>query len=259
MPPKKVQLKSKNDKLSTSESESEYDSDTDSEVVEQPSNKFKGKELSKTEQKLLKQIGNAKEPEDTSEDEDDDEDDDDNPDQTSDEDNTEASDNEESENESSENEEDEDEYNANADDVEADGEENFDHDEGDDENYDKKGCNYKNLNDDIIVNDDDDSSDYRALEESEISQKHWCTPNYISYYETVRILGTRTQQLILGAQPYVKGIENLGLAPQKIAWLELKNKVIPYIIKRRLPNKKYELRSLKDLDIVHEINDPFFN
>jgi DNA-directed RNA polymerase subunit K/omega len=61
----------------------------------------------------------------------------------------------------------------------------------------------------------------------------------------VRILGERTKQLTMGAKPLIKNYK--GLNYDKIAEEELKLNMIPYKIKRTLPNGKYELWTLDEL------------
>jgi len=61
----------------------------------------------------------------------------------------------------------------------------------------------------------------------------------------VRILGERTKQLTMGAKPLIKNYESLGY--DKIAEEELKLNMIPYKIKRPLPNGRYEIWTLDEL------------
>jgi DNA-directed RNA polymerase subunit K/omega len=69
--------------------------------------------------------------------------------------------------------------------------------------------------------------------------------NRMTKYEYVRLLGTRTKQLAMGAKPMIKNVQ--GLPSKEIALLELKNNTTPLIIKRPLPNKKYELWKISEL------------
>jgi DNA-directed RNA polymerase subunit K/omega len=61
----------------------------------------------------------------------------------------------------------------------------------------------------------------------------------------VRILGERTKQLTMGAKPLVKNYETLSY--DRIAEEELKLNMVPFKIKRKLPNGKYEIWSLDEL------------
>ena len=69
----------------------------------------------------------------------------------------------------------------------------------------------------------------------------------LTKYEFVRLLTDRTKQLAQGAKPMLKNIEDLG--SKEIAKLELKNKIIPLIIERPVPNSKVERWKLLELEI----------
>lgn len=73
--------------------------------------------------------------------------------------------------------------------------------------------------------------------------------NRLTKYEMVRILGERTKQLTLGAKPLIKNYQSLTY--EKIAEEELKLNMIPFKIKRYLPNNKYEIWSLNELIKTH--------
>jgi DNA-directed RNA polymerase subunit K/omega len=66
----------------------------------------------------------------------------------------------------------------------------------------------------------------------------------LTMYEMVRILGERTRQLTTGSKPLIK---HDGLSYDKIAEKELILNMIPYKIRRPLPNGKYELWTLDEL------------
>jgi DNA-directed RNA polymerase subunit K/omega len=71
----------------------------------------------------------------------------------------------------------------------------------------------------------------------------------LTKYEMVRILGERTKQLIMGAKPLIKNYK--GLPYEKISEEELKLNMIPFKIRRPLPNGKYELWNLEELSKEH--------
>ena len=71
----------------------------------------------------------------------------------------------------------------------------------------------------------------------------------LTKYEMVRILGERTKQLTMGAKPLIKNYK--GLNYDKIAEEELKLNMIPFKIRRPLPNGKYELWNLDELSKTH--------
>ena len=71
----------------------------------------------------------------------------------------------------------------------------------------------------------------------------------LTKYEMVRILGERTKQLTMGAKPLIKNYK--GLSYDKISEEELKLNMIPFKIRRPLPNGKYELWNLEELSKEH--------
>ncbi len=71
----------------------------------------------------------------------------------------------------------------------------------------------------------------------------------LTRYEMVRILGERTKQLTMNAKPLVKNVQDISY--DKIALEELKNNMIPFKIKRPLPNNKVELWDISELDKRH--------
>ena len=71
----------------------------------------------------------------------------------------------------------------------------------------------------------------------------------LTKYEMVRILGERQKQLTMGAKPLIKNFQ--GLPYDKIAEEELKLNMIPFKIRRPLPNGKYELWTLDELNKSH--------
>ena len=74
----------------------------------------------------------------------------------------------------------------------------------------------------------------------------------LTKYEMVRILGERTKQLTMGAKPLIKNYE--GLPYHKIAEEELKLNMTPFKIRRPLPNGKFELWELSELNKQHLIS-----
>jgi DNA-directed RNA polymerase I, II, and III subunit RPABC2 len=76
------------------------------------------------------------------------------------------------------------------------------------------------------------------------------TNPYLTKYERTRILGQRAKQIETGANPFVKVPENI-IDSLIIAELELKEKKIPFIIKRPIPGGAFEYWKLKDLEIIH--------
>jgi DNA-directed RNA polymerase I, II, and III subunit RPABC2 len=72
---------------------------------------------------------------------------------------------------------------------------------------------------------------------------------YLTKYEKARILGQRAKQIETGSIPFVKVPENI-VDGHIIAELELKEKKIPFIIKRPIPSGGCEYWNLKDLEVI---------
>jgi len=81
-----------------------------------------------------------------------------------------------------------------------------------------------------------------------IDKLHRTIP-FLTKYEKARILGQRAKQINSGAYPFVKVPENV-IDGYIIAELELKEKRIPFIIRRPLPNGGSEYWKLYDLEDI---------
>jgi DNA-directed RNA polymerase I, II, and III subunit RPABC2 len=68
-------------------------------------------------------------------------------------------------------------------------------------------------------------------------------------YEKSRILGIRSKQINAGAKPFVQVPENV-IDGYLIAEMELKEKRIPFVIKRPLPGGTCEYWKIQDLEII---------
>ena len=82
-----------------------------------------------------------------------------------------------------------------------------------------------------------------------LSKENRISVNRLTKYEMVRILGERTKQLTMGAKPLIKNYKHLSY--DKIAEEEFIRNIIPYKIKRPLPNGKYEIWTLDELNKDH--------
>lgn len=89
--------------------------------------------------------------------------------------------------------------------------------------------------------------DLKATYQSMITRRDRKTIPILSKYERTRVVGERAIQISMGAPPLVEvgNLEN----PVDIAEKELREKKIPYIIKRVLPNGLIELWSVDELRI----------
>jgi DNA-directed RNA polymerase subunit K/omega len=72
---------------------------------------------------------------------------------------------------------------------------------------------------------------------------------FLTKYEKARILGQRAKQIETGARPFVQVPENI-IDSYVIAELELKQKKIPFIIRRPIPGGACEYWNLKDLEVI---------
>ena len=138
--------------------------------------------------------------------------------------------------------------------------------DGEEEDYDVQEDD--NIQDDIYETDNDTHTDEEvevedndteyniteytpnipAIDKSiELKGNDRITRNILSKYEMVRILGERIKQLSMGAKALVKNVGDLSY--ENIAIEELKMGMIPFKIKRALPNEKYEFWSLKELSM----------
>lgn len=81
-----------------------------------------------------------------------------------------------------------------------------------------------------------------------IDPNHRTIP-FLTKYEKARVLGQRAKQIESGARPFVKISENI-VDSYIIAELELREKKIPFIIRRPLPNGTCEYWHIRDLEII---------
>lgn len=81
-----------------------------------------------------------------------------------------------------------------------------------------------------------------------IDPNHRTIP-FLTKYEKARVLGQRAKQIETGARPLVKIAENI-IDSYIIAELELREKKIPFIIRRPLPNGTCEYWYLRDLEMI---------
>jgi DNA-directed RNA polymerase subunit K/omega len=94
-----------------------------------------------------------------------------------------------------------------------------------------------------------DSDIEEEIQEEIVSNNDRISANRLTKYEMVRIIGERIKQLNMGAKPLIKNYESLNY--ENIAIQELKLNMIPYKIKRPLPNGKFEIWTLDELSKDH--------
>jgi DNA-directed RNA polymerase I, II, and III subunit RPABC2 len=81
-----------------------------------------------------------------------------------------------------------------------------------------------------------------------IDDYHKTVP-FLTKYEKTRVIGQRIQQLNNGAKVYVN-VSNDIIDNNVIAEMELKEKKIPFIIRRPLPDNTFEYWKLQDLELI---------
>ena len=96
---------------------------------------------------------------------------------------------------------------------------------------------------------DEDEFDTETQSNEVVSKDNRISINRMSLYEFVRLIGTRTKQLSMGAKPMIKN--HKGLSSKDIAIEELKNNTLPLIIKRPMPDNKFELWKINELEKSH--------
>lgn len=72
---------------------------------------------------------------------------------------------------------------------------------------------------------------------------------FLSIYEKTKLLGFRANQLAQGAPPYIVRPEHVT-SVFEIAKMELEQRLLPYIIKRPMPDGTFEYWRLSDLMII---------
>jgi DNA-directed RNA polymerase subunit K/omega len=78
------------------------------------------------------------------------------------------------------------------------------------------------------------------------------SPSRLTKYELTRMIGERTKQLTEGAKPLVKNYK--GLSYNIIAKQEFLNNMLPFKIKRPLPNGTFEIWDPEELFKNHLLN-----
>lgn len=101
------------------------------------------------------------------------------------------------------------------------------------------------LDNEIDILNDDEKPDF-VKNELLVPDNERSTIPILFHYEKVRLLGTRAKQISDGSKIFVK-TKNVSSA-MEIAELELKYKVLPIKIKRPLPDGRFEIWTVKELE-----------
>jgi DNA-directed RNA polymerase I, II, and III subunit RPABC2 len=86
------------------------------------------------------------------------------------------------------------------------------------------------------------------VDDSKRDENHKTYP-FLTQYEKTKIIGLRANQISQGSRPFISVPEHITDV-REIARLELEQKRLPFIVKRPLPNGKYEYWRLADLMII---------
>ncbi|UPR00583.1 subunit K of DNA-directed RNA polymerase [Chloropicon primus] len=125
----------------------------------------------------------------------------------------------------------------------------------------KSGCAMDTYGDDEMVDAEQrpegnvDIIDMNEAEGDEMQggeNKVRVTTKYMTKYERARVLGTRALQISMNA-PVLVDVEKLT-DPLQIAMKELRERKIPFVVRRYLPDGSYEDWSLDEL-VVEELEE----
>jgi DNA-directed RNA polymerase I, II, and III subunit RPABC2 len=121
-------------------------------------------------------------------------------------------------------------------------------DEEDDDNIDETELKKENEDDDIIdCFYDFEQNEINNIQNNDVPKEDRITMPYLTKYERVRVLGTRAKQISLGAKILVKNVDLTTKNPFEIAKIELSLGIIPFKIRRPLPNGKVEEWKISEL------------
>ena len=99
---------------------------------------------------------------------------------------------------------------------------------------------------DVMDNEDEYNIEQKEMKSIPINER--ITTKYLTKYEKARVLGARALQISKNA-PVMVNLAPGEWDPLKIAEKELREKKIPFIIRRYLPNNSYEDWKLDELEI----------
>lgn len=114
-----------------------------------------------------------------------------------------------------------------------------------DENNQQDNKDIENEDEEIFIDDGRETEITSEKEALYVNKENRVSNSRLTKYELVRILGERTNQLTMGAKPLVKNINELSY--EKIAEAELLLNMLPFKIKRPLPNGMFEIWNLDEL------------
>ena len=131
---------------------------------------------------------------------------------------------------------------------------NSDNTDDDNDDYD-----IDNIDDNELLkkeNDEDDETECffnieqnetNNIQNNDVPKEDRITRPFLTKYEKVRVLGTRAKLISLGAKILIKNVDLTTKKPLEIAKIELEHGVIPFKIRRALPNGKIEEWKISEL------------
>jgi DNA-directed RNA polymerase I, II, and III subunit RPABC2 len=125
--------------------------------------------------------------------------------------------------------------------------------EDDDDNIDETELKKENEidNEDIIDCfydfEQNEINNIQNIQNNDVPKEDRITMPYLTKYERVRVLGTRAKQISLGAKILVKNVDLTTKNPIEIAKIELELGIVPFKIRRPLPNGKVEEWKISEL------------
>ena len=99
-----------------------------------------------------------------------------------------------------------------------------------------------------VINKTDSSFLNNELIYEQVNSKNKISEPVLTKYEKAKIIGISAQQIQTGRKPALDLPSHLT-SPLEIAEYELQKKT-PFIIKRKLPNNKFEYFSIDQLEII---------
>lgn len=132
------------------------------------------------------------------------------------------------------------------DDIDDDDDEEYD-DNNDDDIDDTELLKKENEDEELECFYDIEQNEINNIQNNDVPKEDRITMPYLTKYERVRVLGTRAKQISLGAKILVKNIDLTTKKPLEIAKIELEHGVIPFKIRRPLPNGKIEEWKISEL------------
>lgn len=130
-----------------------------------------------------------------------------------------------------------------------------DNDEDDDEDDDDDNIDDAELKKENEIDNDDiidcfydfEQNEVNNIQNNDVPKEDRITMPYLTKYERVRVLGTRAKQISLGAKILVKNVDLTTKNPIEIAKIELELGIVPFKIRRPLPNGKVEEWKISEL------------